>query len=179
MALNCASLLACVVCVTLLSLFLLDSVVLLPTLWLVTHFVFVFTHSLRCLRPLCFCPHCGLFTLLAKYSLGSLFTTFHTHHSASLCRDRVPRIIPDYKPFRKVRSYFLWCKRGAWLTVLLDCLSACNYHCAGGLTILDWLCWLTYHVAWLIVLLDWLCCTVWLSCVMTVFTCVMTLVCWP
>ena len=55
-----------------LSLFLLASVVLLPTLWLVTHFVFVFTHSLRCLRPLCFCPHCGLFTLLAKYSLGSL-----------------------------------------------------------------------------------------------------------
>ena len=38
----------------------------------------------------------------------------------SLCelmQSRVPRIIPDCKPFRKVRSYFLWCKRVAWLSV--------------------------------------------------------------
>ena len=29
--------------------------------------------------------------------------------SASLCRDRFPRTIPDRKGFRKVRSYSLWC----------------------------------------------------------------------
>ena len=79
-ALNCASLLACVVCVTLMSLF------LLPTLWLVTHFVVA--HSLIS-NSLCFCPldftlklmnlvlcqacRCILeFMHLAKYSLGPL-----------------------------------------------------------------------------------------------------------
>ena len=36
-------------------------------------------------------------------------------YSASLCRNRVPRIIPDCKSYRKVRSYFLLCKRVACL----------------------------------------------------------------
>ena len=97
--------------------------------------------------------------------------------SASFCRDRVARTIPDRKGFRKVRSYLLWCKRVACPTfVALPYLPTL---CAHSLILLIWIlfcvCIFSCYVSTL-----WPCavtqcdCSVWLNRAMAVL-CVQTL----
>ena len=61
--------------------------------------------------------------LFFVYTLTKNIWRWDLLHSASLCRDRVPRIIPDCKHFRKVRSYFLWCRRVCCLSDFFACLT--------------------------------------------------------
>ena len=91
--------------------------------------------------------------------------------SASLCRDRVARTIPDRKGFRKVRSYLLWCKRVACPTfVALQYLPTLR---AYSLTLFIWIlfcaCIFSYYVPTLwpcaVILCD---CSVWLNRAMAV-----------